>query len=112
MDTNANMFTENMLSETTTFAEYLEINGALDLVDQTEAAAAYLTYVLGQPSFGRPQVATLIEGIEQGEQTMSEDVLRSFGTLLREGKIQKIMRGQFALAGASRYHPHFIGAED
>jgi hypothetical protein len=29
--------------------------------------------------------------------------LRSFGTLLREGKIQKISRGQFTIADSSKF---------
>ena len=32
-----------------------------------------------------------------------EDGLRSFGMLLRQGKIQKVRRGQFAIADNSRF---------
>ena len=34
-----------------------------------------------------------------------EDSLRSFGQLLRQGKIRKLSRGQFTLSQSSRYTP-------
>ena len=37
------------------------------------------------------------------EQLTREESLRSFGKLLRQGKIQKVSRGQFTISQSSRY---------
>lgn len=85
------------------FAEFAEHLGATSLSDLLEAAAAYTANVEGMTYFSRPQILRRIEGLTEDEDYSFEDGLRSFGMLLRQGKIQKIRRGQFVLTDASRF---------
>ena len=83
------------------FAEFAESLGATTIAEQIEAAGAYCTLVLDRPNFTRPllfqQIATLSEDAELNR----EESLRGFGKLLRDGRIQKSVRGQFALSETS-----------
>lgn len=95
---------ENIFANSKSFAEFAERIGATDLPDLLEAAAAYAACVEGRPTFSRPQI--LRSAAEASEMPVSrEQSLRSFGMLLRQGKIQKVKRGQFAIAETSRYLP-------
>ncbi|SPH16749.1 hypothetical protein DEA8626_00260 [Defluviimonas aquaemixtae] len=89
--------------EAGSFAEFAERLGASGLSDLLEAAAAYTATVEGQPHFSRPQILNKIAYASEQEEFSREDGLRSFGMLLREGKIQKISRGQFRITDASRF---------
>jgi hypothetical protein len=95
---------ESLFEDSTSFAEYADRMGATDLPDLLEAAAAYAAYVEGRPHFSRPQLMKQIASF--GDAGFSrEDGLRSFGALLRQGKIQKLKRGQFTIAKGSRFRP-------
>ena len=96
---------EAILSDSSSFAEFAERIGASGLSDLLEAAAAYAAYVEGRPSFSRPQIMKKIAGFSPDDAFSREDGLRSFGMLLRQGKIQKVRRGQFAIAKTSRFIP-------
>jgi hypothetical protein len=85
------------------FAEFAEGLGATSLPELLEAAAAYTANVEGITHFSRPQIIRRIEGVTEDEDYSREDSLRSFGMLLRQGKIQKVRRGQFVLTDASRF---------
>lgn len=85
------------------FAEFAEHLGATSLSDLLEAAAAYTANVEGIAYFSRPQILRRVEGVTEDEDYSREDGLRSFGMLLRQGKIQKVRRGQFVLTEASRF---------
>ncbi|MCA0273009.1 MAG: hypothetical protein LCH69_13245 [Proteobacteria bacterium] len=85
------------------FAEFAEHLGATSLSELLEAAAAYTANVEGIAHFSRPQILRRIEGLTEDEDYSREDGLRSFGMLLRQGKIQKVRRGQFVLTDASRF---------
>lgn len=85
------------------FAEFAEHLGATSLSDLLEAAAAYTANVEGIAHFSRPQILRRVEGVTEDEDYSREDGLRSFGMLLRQGKIQKVRRGQFVLTDASRF---------
>ncbi len=82
------------------FAEFADRVGAHGLPDLLEAAAAYAAAVEGVDSFTRPQLLRQIASVS-GTDVSREDELRSFGALLRDGRIVKVKRGQFALADAS-----------
>ncbi len=85
------------------FAEFAERLGATSLPDLLEAAAAYTSTVEGITHFSRPQIMRKVAGMAEDEDYSPEDSLRSFGMLLRQGKIQKVRRGQFMLTEASRF---------
>ena len=85
------------------FAEFAERLGATTLTEMLEAAAAYTASVEGQPHFSRPQILRKVEFVAEDGDFSREDGLRSFGMLLRQGKIQKISRGQFTIAGSSKF---------
>lgn len=91
---------QNIFGEqATSFAEFAERLGARTLAETMEAAAAYMTTVEGRDTFTRPQLLGYVGANHAG--VAREDSLRSFGVLLREGRIQKNRRGQFAISAAS-----------
>ena len=83
------------------FSEFAESLGADSLAELIEAAAAYCTLVLDQPSFTRPMLFQQMSVIPHLAGLNPEDSLRGFGKLLRDGRIQKTVRGQFALSKTS-----------
>lgn len=85
------------------FAEFAERLGATSLPELLEAAAVYTATVEGIEHFSRPQIMKKVAGVSEDEDYSREDSLRSFGMLLRQGKIQKVRRGQFMLAEGSRF---------
>ena len=86
------------------FAEYAESVGAGSLPELLEAAAAYLSFVEGREQFSRPQLMTHVRQVEKDEFSR-EDGLRSFGQLLREGKIEKLEGGRFRASESISYRP-------
>ncbi|WP_296762415.1 hypothetical protein [Sediminimonas sp.] len=76
------------------FAEFAASVGVHNLGDILEAAAAYMTFVEERSEFSRPQLMTRARAL-QGDAFSREDGLRSFGQLLRNGKLRKIGGGQF-----------------
>ncbi|MGH1354391.1 MAG: hypothetical protein ACRBBS_04855 [Thalassovita sp.] len=80
-----------------TFAEFAAQAGVKDLSDVMEAAAAYMSYVEGRQKFSRPQLMNKARQIEEYQFTR-EDGLRSFGQLLRDGKIEKLKGGRFTVS--------------
>lgn len=82
-----------------TFAEEL---GLTRLPDLLEAAAAYLTDVEGRPQFSRPMLMGKLREVE-AEDYSREEGLRSFGQLLRTGKLQKLSGGRFAVTEETEF---------
>lgn len=93
-----------------TFAEFAKESGARSLAEILEAAAAYVAFVEGAPEFSRPHVLQLAQQASD-EGFSREDGLRSFGTLLRDGRINKIANGRFKVSQDSRYRPDLKAAE-
>lgn len=89
--------TDNVFSDQAGFAEFAERLGATELADLLEAAAAYAACVEGRPSVTRPQLIRRVHDVLADAEPSREDVLRSFGRLLRDGRIEKVRRGQFAV---------------
>jgi hypothetical protein len=94
---------DNIFTDAKGFAEFADRLGANGLQDMLEAAAAYAATVEGRPSFSRPQLMKQVSMATGDADVSREDGLRSFGTLLRDGRIVKVRRGQFALTDQSRF---------
>ncbi|KHQ54379.1 putative Lipoprotein [Mameliella alba] len=86
------------------FAAYAQDVGAAELPELLEAAAAYMSYVEGRDQFSRPQLMTTLRQAEVTDSSR-EDRLRSFGQLLREGKIRKTSGGRFTAAETISFKP-------
>ncbi len=86
------------------FADFALEMGASELPELLEAAAAYLSFVEGRDQFSRPQLMNKVRQLESHEFNR-EDGLRSFGQLLREGKIEKTGGGRFTASGGIGYRP-------
>ncbi len=86
------------------FADFVSDMGASELPELLEAAAAYLSFVEGRAQFSRPQLMNKVRQIESGNFNR-EDGLRSFGRLLREGKIEKTGGGRFTASGDIGFRP-------
>ncbi|EBA09277.1 hypothetical protein [Sagittula stellata] len=86
------------------FVAYAEKVGASDLPELLEAAAAYMAYVEGRDQFSRPQLMSTVRMAEASESSR-EDRLRSFGQLLREGKIKKTAGGRFTASERISFKP-------
>ena len=86
------------------FAEFAADMGASSLPDLLEAAAAYLSFVEGRAQFSRPQLMTKVRQVEKDDFSR-EDGLRSFGKLLRDGKIEKIKGGRFQVSDQIGFKP-------
>ena len=93
----------NIFAGSKGFAEFAEKLGASALPDLLEAAAVYAAHVEGRPHLSRPQMLRQVQGMLAQDETSREDQLRAFGTLLRQGRIEKVKRGQFAVKSTSRY---------
>ncbi|TMV09553.1 hypothetical protein FGK63_00325 [Ruegeria sediminis] len=86
------------------FARFAEEQGAQSLSDLLEAAAAYLSFVEGQEQFSRPQLMNKVRSLQMDEFNREES-LRSFGQLLRDGKIEKAGGGRFAASNQIGFRP-------
>jgi hypothetical protein len=95
---------ENMAPASGGFAEFAAEQGATELDDLLEAAAAYIAFVEGDDDFSRPQVMKKVQSATQ-EEVSREDGLRQFGRLLRQNKIVKLNNGRFQVAEGTRFRP-------
>ena len=71
--------------------------------DYLELAAAWMLRHEEQPAVSRPVLMRLVTIASDGV-IGREEALRAFGILLREGKLEKIARGQFRLTSRSRHY--------
>jgi hypothetical protein len=84
-------------------AEFAEQVGVKSIADMLEAAAAYATCIERRDQFTRPQLMRRLMAMADGRSVTREEGLRSFGTLLRTGRIEKVTRGFYVLAAHSPY---------
>ncbi len=85
------------------FASFADTVGARSMAEMLEAAAAFATCVEKRSQFTRPQLMRRMMASAGGKPVSREDGLRSFGTLLRTGRIEKVTRGHYSLAENSPY---------
>ena len=90
--------------DTGNFATFADEMGATKLPELLEAAAAYMAFVEGHDQFSRPQLMTKVRQVEMSDFSR-EDGLRSFGMLLRQGKIKKIKGGRFKASESIGFKP-------
>lgn len=83
------------------FVAFARRVGARDLPDLIEAAAAFAELVERRPHVTRPHLMRYVACVARTEEVSREATMRSFGTLLREGRIAKVRRGHFALTEGS-----------
>jgi len=102
-DIHAPAEADTLFAASRNFAEFAEHLGASDMPDLLEAAAAYTACVEGRPYFSRPHLMRHVAAASGHTDLNREDSMRSFGTLLRQGKIAKVKRGQFAITDSSYY---------
>lgn len=95
---------EDSAAEESGFAQFAQEQGAQSLLDLLEAAASYLSFIEGQEQFSRPQLMNKVRSLKQDEFNREES-LRSFGQLLRDGKIQKAGGGRFAASNLIGFRP-------
>jgi hypothetical protein len=88
---------------TLTFAEFAGQLGASTVADLVEAAAAYTACIEERPHFTRPDLMRYVATAIGTGDAQREDSMRSFGTLLRQGRITKTERGQFGITDSSQY---------
>ncbi len=86
------------------FAQYAAENGATTLPEMLEAAAAYMSFVENRDQFSRPQLMNKVRQL-QVDSFNREDGLRTFGQLLRDGKIEKTGGGRFTASGQIGFQP-------
>jgi hypothetical protein len=91
------------------FAEFAADYAATSLEDLIEATAAYITFMLDEDDFSRPQVMKLVQSLTQTE-ISREDGLHCFGRLLRQNRIIKLDNGRFQVAGDTRFRPDDLSA--
>jgi hypothetical protein len=85
------------------FVDYLEQNQAEQMTHAVELGAAYLLHRHGAADFTRTQLMGMVRNASEDDMDR-EDVLRAFGTLLRDGIFQKVARGQYCLTTKSLHH--------
>ncbi|MEL6313491.1 MAG: hypothetical protein AAFQ60_05510 [Pseudomonadota bacterium] len=78
------------------FSEFAEDIGANNLSELLEAAAAYMSDVEGRVQFSRPMLMGKLKEATR-EDFSREESLKSFGKLLRNGKLQKLKGGRFSV---------------
>ncbi|KIN61615.1 putative lipoprotein [Sulfitobacter noctilucae] len=96
---------ESDVPEGESFTDFAADMGATTLPQLLEAAAAYMSFVEGREQFSRPQLMSKVRQANGDEGFSREDGLRSFGQLLRTGKIEKIKAGRFTVSDEIGYRP-------
>ncbi len=76
------------------FALHLEASDAVEIDEVVELAARYASAEFGTGSFDRPDLFQMIADATDNS-ISREDMLQSFGGLMRQGRIERVARGAF-----------------
>ncbi|MFN7001864.1 MAG: hypothetical protein ACK4NW_00370 [Roseinatronobacter sp.] len=85
------------------FREFAKRVDAWLLDEQIEAAAAFTTHIKRQETFSRIELMNYVIAFNEGKAVSRDDMLRGFGTLLREGRLERTDNGAFRLSSASEF---------
>lgn len=85
------------------FRKFADDVDAWLLDEQIEAAAAYITHMQGQAEFSRADLIKYVLAYNDGKTVTREDMLRGFGTILREERLERLETGMFKLSPSSEY---------
>ncbi|MCC5955332.1 MAG: hypothetical protein JJU07_04460 [Natronohydrobacter sp.] len=85
------------------FRDFAKQVDAWLLDEQIEAAAAFTTHIKGQTTFSRIELMAYVVAFNDGRAVSRDDMLRGFGTLLREGRLERADGGAFRLSSASEF---------
>ena len=88
--------------ETRALRNFADRAGAATLPDLLEASAAYVTLIDGRPSFSRGEILRLLDTISDGGAFSQEARIKSFGALLRGGRIHRVENGEFEMSRKAR----------
>lgn len=80
--------------------QFAKATGAASLPELVEATAAFVTLVNGQPSFSRGEILGLVDELDE-EEFSQKARIKSFGKLLRSGRIKRTENGDYTVAGAA-----------
>ncbi|RVT87077.1 hypothetical protein DXV76_03035 [Rhodobacteraceae bacterium CCMM004] len=80
------------------FGDFAAEMGATELPDLLEAAAAYAQMVEGKSEVSRTEIMRRVAALDPDNAPTREQGLKSFGHLLRSGRIRKLKRGVFTLS--------------
>jgi hypothetical protein len=86
------------------FTDFAAQMGAAALAEIFEAAAAYVSFVEGHDQFSRNQILTRVDAVETARSS-SQDRMRLFEQLLRDGAIIETHDGQFTASERIRFKP-------
>lgn len=87
---------------TGTLREFAENAGAATLPDLLEASAAFVTLVNGRPSFTRGEIMRMVDTFSEDGAFSQEARIKSFGALIRGGRIHRTDTGDFEISRAAR----------
>ncbi len=73
------------------------------LDEQIEAAAAYVTHQKDREEFTRIELMNYVMANNEGKDVPRDDMLRGFGLLLREGRLERAANGLFRLSAVSEF---------
>jgi len=83
---------------------FADAAGAVSLTELLEASAAFSTLVNGRPSFSRGEVLDLLDEFSEDDGFSQEARIKTFGSLLRGGRIQRVENGKYEMTHDALSH--------
>jgi hypothetical protein len=85
------------------FVEFANRLGAEDMGELIQAAGVYAALIECRPHFSPLHLIRQITTTEDWSHFAQEEGLRAFGALMREGKIERVRKGQYIVTDQSEY---------